>query len=70
MKNLGAILVLAVILYFADLFKTEQEILIDKESISQSGKIIMLTNERNLLEHQFENKNKKNQAEINHLKNK
>ena len=70
MKNLGAMLVLAIIVYFADLFKTEQEIIVDKQSISQSGKIIMLTNERNLLEHQFKNKNEQNRAEINQLKNK
>ena len=70
MKNLAAILVLAMIAFIANLFKTEQKMIPEKQVWTRSGKIIMLSNERKLLINEISYKNAKNEAEINELKNK
>ena len=68
MKNLAAIIVLAMIVFISNLIKTEQKMIPEAQSTVRSGKIIMLTNERKLLMNEVSYKNAQNRAEINELK--
>ena len=69
MKNLAAIVLIAMIVFISNLFKTEQKMIPEAQSSVRSGKIIMLTNERKLLLNEVSYKNAQNRAEINELKN-
>lgn len=70
MKNLAAILILAIIVFVANLFKTEKKMITVAESNTvRSGKIIMLSNEQKLLFNEVNYITAKNKTEINELKN-
>jgi len=69
MKNLLAIAVFAMILFIANLFKTEPKITLEIQSTIRSGKITMLTNQRNLLLSEISYKQAKNSMAIDSLKN-
>lgn len=69
MKNLAAIVLIAMIVFISNLLKTESKMIPEAQSTVRSGKIIMLTNERKLLMNEVTYKTAQNKTEINELKN-
>ncbi|MBC7845555.1 MAG: hypothetical protein H7Y10_03585 [Flavobacterium sp.] len=69
MKNLLAITVFAVIVFIANLFKSEPKITLEIQSTIRSGKITLLTNQRKLLVNEINYKLAKNSIAIDSLKN-